>query len=264
MAWTEIGTGFIQSLGAGGGTSNNLDTTGMDFIAIAFGYYSGSHTIIASDITDSAGNTLIQADTITTDNGEGATVLFYLQNPTTSTTHHWTIGVSSIFAAIAVRGWSGSTTSPLDQVNQAGSTGTVSGINTGSITTSENNELIVSSCGADANTLLCSISDLNALQIGVVGGQSYALGLSAGVKATAGSINPSWSPDGSRRMSALVASFKGASAPPSGRIWVLAGQGGGLAGPSCGLAGTSASPRRPSGLWVPQHAGKVSPVHVSR
>jgi hypothetical protein len=181
----------------------------MDFIAIAFGYYSGSHTIIASDITDSAGNTLIQADTITTDNGEGATVLFYLQNPTTSTTHHWTIGVSSIFASIAVRGWSGSASSPLDQVNQAGSTGTVIFIQPGSITPSEDNELIISSCGAD-DLPQSAMSDSGELNIGVVGGQSYGLGL---------------------------ASFKGASTPPSGRIFVVAGNGGGLVGPTRGLAG---------------------------
>ena len=225
MAWTEIGSGLIQSLGSGGGTSSNLDTTGMDLIWIAFGYYSGSHTIINTDITDSEGNSLTQVSTITTDDGEGATVSFFIQNPITGTTHHWTIGVSSIFAAIAVRGWSGSASSPLDQVNQAGSTGNVLGISTGSITTGQNNELVGSSCGSDGNTLLCSLFDLNALQVGVVGGQSYALGLSAAVKATAGSINVSWSPDGLRRMSALVGSLKGSAVTGSTPIKGLTGLG---------------------------------------
>jgi hypothetical protein len=188
--------------GAGGNTSSAINTTGANLIVIHVGHYNAIATP-----SDSKSNTWTSLTAV--GNSPVRSNLFYCLNPTVGSGHTFTI--NSIFASVEVSAWSGAKTSSVfDQENGAADTDEV--FSPGSVTPSENNELvIVGGCvyAADGVTLSVdggfTVSDSKA----VVVGDSVASLMGYIVQTTATASNPTFTASASSLYTAsTIATFK--------------------------------------------------------
>jgi len=188
-------------------TTNAINTTGADFIVISVASYSTTPITVS----DSQSNTWSPRTEKAT--GNDHVRLFYCQAPTTNSAH--TFSTNADFYEIAVQAWSGSTSTPFDVEN--GATGPNATLQTGSITPSVNNELIVSAVGQSADGATgtqtwtvdssLTISD----QVSALGGQHTGLAFGYFAQTTAAAINPTWTLSSTANQAAVIASFKPAA-----------------------------------------------------
>lgn len=192
-------------------TSSGVDTTGANLLVAMTSGYLGNPTL-----TDSYGNTWTALTAVS--NGSGASVrLLYCANPSVGSGHTFTAAKSGGYPAVAVQAWSGSAASPFDQENGAVSSGTSSQA-TGSVTPSEDNELLVT--GATASTSGFNISSVDSgftttdiIQPGFGDSSAtYGMALAYLVQTTAASKNPTWTYSGTHNPTAVVATFKASAA----------------------------------------------------
>lgn len=187
-------------------TTSSIDTTGANLIAVSLSTYSSNRTL-----TDSKGNTWTP---LTNKDGSNChSQLFYCFNPTVGSGHTFTVSSAvPIYATICVQAWSGADTSPFDVENGAiAASGPT--LQTGSVTPSQNNDLIVSGLcsytGTGVHSIDSSFSVSNYKQfangVNLGGGMGYL------VQATAGAVNPMWSWTGTAQASATIATFKAAA-----------------------------------------------------
>lgn len=194
---------------AAGSTVNNtvttgaVDTTGADFL-VAIVSDVGVGDIPA--VSDSKSNswTALTRKVI----GFAGSKIHYCQSPTVGSGHTFTAssaGASS--PSIAVLAFSGSAVSPFDVEN--GATGqSVSSLSTGSVTPSENNELVIAGvCWYPAGTVSINggftISDqvnYDGVHMGV--GAAYL------IQTSAAAANPAWSGVSFSDVAATIATFK--------------------------------------------------------
>ena len=239
MSWTEIAkTSAVAASPGNSITTASIDTIGADLIIICINSWQAQITP-----TDSAGNSWTPIQSYS---GAGYyEELFYCVNPTTSASHTFTASdvVTQRYPGIAVLAVSGSASSPLDQHNGNVTGGTGDTISPGSITPTEDGELVVVGMSHDdeANSTITSTVDIDYYTW--IANTIYGIGTGIGykVQSTAAAINPTptWS-SSSGGLGATDASFKLFS---GANLFVklaseggLAGQGG-LAGISGGLAG---------------------------
>lgn len=198
-----------KSAGTAGSTTPAINTTGANFIAIAI---AGGNAV--ETVSDSKGNTYTALTTQTTSGPDS--VLYYCVSPTVGTGHTFTNAATSSFSVIMVAAFSGLLTSgTFDVQNGATSGATVTSIQTGSITPSANNELIVSGFAGNVGATSISIdSGFTIVQSSPYNaGTSYAGGLAYFVQSTASAVNPAWSwPTLDFPNAATIASFKGTAA----------------------------------------------------
>lgn len=188
---------------AGYGTTAAIDTTGYTLL-IAATVGEGGHTL-----TDSKGNTW----TALTTYGVNSTFvrLYYCVNPTVGTGHTFTASVG--YRAVAAMAFTGQAATPFDQQNGANTT-SGSSLSTGSITPTENDELVFTAIGlADTLTSISVNSGFttSAAQ-NSASGTNFGIGIGHIIQTTAGAVNPAWSWTGSTTQAgAAIASFKAAS-----------------------------------------------------
>lgn len=193
-------------LGATGGTSNSINTIGVDLIFIVVSAFTSGGAL--GNRSDSAGNTWTA---LTPSSGGEATIQYYYkQNPTTSATH--TFSTTDAYSAIGVMCFTGSKTSPFDQQNQGSSN--LNSVNPGSITPTENNELIftVMSTGAGGSAYTGVTGYTIAENISYGAGTNEGMALAYKIQTTAGAENPTWTYTGTAFSAAAIASFKSAAA----------------------------------------------------
>lgn len=185
--------------------------------------------------TDSASNTY---SSLTAQSNVGLVEcrITYCANPTTSATHTATVSGTNTYCNAIFSVYSGVLlASPFDQQN-GNKTTSGAAITVGSITPTDNNELIVTIIGragtGGSETINESMTIMGRLT-GVVG-QAYTVAHAYKVQTTAAAINPTWTltSDSGVDIAAAIASFK----EYANRIFALAGNGGGLAAASRGLA----------------------------
>ena len=214
---TSATPALISSVSAGSAAGNtittgSIDTTGANFLVLTMGYLAGT----APTISDSKGNTW--SALTASSNTSSATRIFYVANPTVGTGHTFTATVTGGYPAIAAMAFSGvKTSSPFDAENGAGSSGGTS-IATGSITPSENGELLVTGLGTIGTSGGEAIDNSFTIQESVtfVGGQHSGLFVAWKVQSTAAAINPTWSWTTFGNITTRIASFKaGTSTNPS-------------------------------------------------
>lgn len=187
-------------------TTGAIDTTGSNLIVINIGTYGG---LSAGVPTDSKSNTWTG---LTGKGGSYGSRFFYCYNPTVGSGHTFTISIGlapPFYPCIFVAAFSDSLSSPFDQENGAtGGSGTT--LNTGSITPSQANEIIVTgfcfnTSSAIAISLGLTISDQKpAVPFSTGGAMAYLF------QGSAAAINPQWSWTGSDASAAVIASFKAA------------------------------------------------------
>lgn len=189
-------------------TSAGIDTTGATILAFGLISY-GAAT--EPTVSDSKGNTWTQRTAYT--DGVTRTRVYYAANPTVGSGHTFTATGTGSFSAVAVSAHDGiATTTPYDVENggsfSSGTTGS-----TGSVTPSEDGELLVAVWGYAANGQPTGVSVDNSF---TVMGQASNTGNSFGVahaylyQTPAAAVNPAASWTGSTSGSAAIATFKAA------------------------------------------------------
>lgn len=202
-SWSLIAHGL-------GGSSDNptvaaINTTGANILVVSVSQYKGS-TI--GTLSDSKSNTWTGL-TAKIGASEAYNRLFYCASPTVGSGHTFTVSGTGIFGAVAVQAWSGANVAPFDVENGAIGA-SVTSLQTGSVTPSQNNSLIVTSvdpAGGSATTYAINsgftITDSIDSQSGIEG-----LAMAYLVQTNAAAINPSWSWVGSSEPAAAIAVFK--------------------------------------------------------
>jgi hypothetical protein len=194
-----------------GVTTDGVDTTGADLIVVNVGWYSNGGLNNTLAVSDSEGNTWTALTIRSTTNI--ACRLFYVYNPSVGAGHTFTAndGANSPYPSIEMMAFSGAAAAPFDQQN--GATATATSIATGSITPTEDNELVVAGLAHENNSAgAVSINGgFTALKVAYVGGNSQGSGLARLIQTTATAANPTWSITTSAESAAVIASFKAAS-----------------------------------------------------
>jgi len=200
---------------AGAGTTSAIDTTGASLlIAVA------DDSAPVPTPTDSKSN--ISWTKLTGQSGTfgSETAIFYCKNPTVGSGHTFTIGGS--VPALCVAAFSGAdTSSPFDQENGVPETATPE--QAGSITPSQNDELIIAALGGlgqgasiDSGFTLIESQPLT-------GGVNFASYLAYLIQGTAAAVNPSWTTS-TGTATPVIASFKVAGAASVKPYWLYASQ----------------------------------------
>lgn len=190
-------------------TSLAIDTSAANLLIAVVTTYANT---ASPTVTDSKANTWVGLTDRTTVNNS-RTRIFYVAGPTVGTGHTITITSSGdIFASAWFAAFSGASATPFDVEN--GSTG-AGQTNAGSITPSENNELIISGFGT-VNATTPTVSGGTTLFLGATGLNAGLWFGGAGsylIQTTAAAIDATWLPsdDNSR----VIASFKAASTAPA-------------------------------------------------
>lgn len=189
-----------------GVTTGAIDTSGASLIVVNASWYNG--TTADGTLTDSASNTW----SLLTKKSLAVSIsnrLFYCANPITSATHTFTYNGTSIFPSLDVSSFSGAaTSSPFDVEN--GATGSGTTVQPGTVTPSENGELIVS---GTAFSIIATVSIDSSLTI--TNQTNFSAGANEGgalaylVQSTAAAINPTWTSSASQvAFIATIATFK--------------------------------------------------------
>lgn len=180
-------------------TSNAIDTTGATLLIVATNS-SGSAAIPV--ISDNKGNTW---NTLTT---YSRTVISYAVNPTVGTGHTFTGTRTSSFPSIVVGAFSGAKlSSPFDQQNGA-TTASATSLSTGSITPTENDELLVFALGRNASSAVSvNVGSILEDQANAPG-TAYGIAIGYEIQTTATARNPQFSWSGATGAGAAIASFK--------------------------------------------------------
>ena len=201
---------FISNTTAAGPntfSSSSVDTSGANFIAIGL-TENGAASVTISDS---------KSNTWSKNTEQSATapdcVLYYTVNPTVGTGHTFTATGSSIYAVMSIAWFSGvATTTPLDQQNGSGGGGMTSPAQPGSITPTEDDELVLSALAWSSGFDITSVTGMT--QIGetdFAGGNNYGGGLAYVIQTTAAAINPGWNYSGTMSGNLTQASFKKAA-----------------------------------------------------
>lgn len=206
-----------------GVTTSAIDTTGANLIVVGIAWYS----VTSPSVTDSAGNGAPTALTTSNIASDVGAKLYYWLNPTTSASHTFTLGPANVYGGLIVAAFSGvKTSSAFDQ--QAGATSaSATGLSPGSVTPSEDNELVIFIAGKGGNTTTVDSTTVGSM-IGNYAGitaVTYALGMGYEIQTTAAASNPSLSGTGSSVMAARIATFK-AEPAASGRLGRILGPNG--------------------------------------
>lgn len=185
MAIAQVGTHRLLQA-SNGGTTSSLDTTGANFLLVSIAYNN------TPAVSDSKSNTWTPLTLFPA--GGNKVRFWYVENATVGTGHTFTVSGSSIFCCAIFTAWSGvKTTGAFDQ--EAGHEGI--GFDdttpqTGPITPTENNELVVAT-RIDPNANPTGHAGYTSIdQQTFVGGTSFPSGLIYQVQTTATTADPQW------------------------------------------------------------------------
>jgi len=210
FAWTISTHTCAAQVGGGDGsdlTSSSIDTSGTTLLLLYSSVYIGSGTVSVSDSKSNTWNGL----TNVADSRNSR--LFYAYNATVGSGHTFTISASGAslfngaFCIMSVSGsLSGSDPFDVQNTNFNSDAGTLT---TGSITPSQNSELIVSGFGSAANNSAPTIDTGFTIIDSSTGAGHDLVALAYLVQGTASSVNPTWTVDPPASNQAGIASFKG-------------------------------------------------------
>lgn len=213
-----IGPAFLTQVCAGSATginvtSSSIDTTGASILvaSVADRFDSG----VTAVLTDSKTNIWIQAGS-TQVNSVVRERIFYAKNPIVGTGHTFTLtGGAGNEPAVCVGAFSGTdTVAPLDQTNGAVAGGSVSSLQTGSVTPTQSTELVVTGLQQVANTGLAIDSGFAiAGTVARVVAQNIGNSLAYKFVASPVATNPTWSwTTATANTATVIATFKAAAA----------------------------------------------------
>ena len=168
---------------------------------------------VNATISDSKGNTWTQLTARIGTGFNGAGRIWYAENPTVGSSHTFTANASgTCYPSLAASAWSGTETSSVfDQENSA--INDSSPASPGSITPSENDELVFAACANGISTSVPSINSGFTIVQAVGYDNNVALGVGAAyiIQTSASAVNPAWSIASGSIGATFIASFKAAA-----------------------------------------------------
>src|SRR5262249_35648629 len=142
--------------------------------------------------------------------GDNYTVIYYAKNPIVGAAHTFTsqTNAGSAFATICVGAFRGASNNPFDVENGATAAPSTT-VQTGSVTPSNNNELIVTALTMNTGGQTASIdSGFTILdQVDLVSGQHYGGALAYKIKTNTTAENPTWTVTSSISLTTRIAAF---------------------------------------------------------
>jgi hypothetical protein len=197
-------------------TTAAIDTSGATLLVMGLGSWGAQPE---ASVSDSKGNTWVpldQAQVI----GHRRVRLFYATNVSVGSGHTFTAAGTSSLPCIGVYALAGAHASaPFDQQNSAGSGG-VTSLQTGSVTPSEDDEIIMSAFEREEDTDTFSIDQGFTILLNeppdAPAFNHLGLVMAYLIQTTAGSVNPTWSWQNSHNAVAVIATFKEAAAGGGG------------------------------------------------
>lgn len=213
--------GFSLVAHTGGGlgayptkTTGAIDTTGADLLVVAYVYdYRVSPSIVDSKLNSWTGLTAHAGS------NAGVVKLYYAKNPIVGSGHAVTLGATggAFYGAAYFAAFRGAdTTAPFDVENGATSNGTT--IQPGGISPTLGGELVISAMAMNVTGAPAVDSSMNLLDNnGLAPGTYYGGGIAYKIQTTAAAINPVWTVGSSAANACVIASFKAAYTPSSGR-----------------------------------------------
>lgn len=212
MAFALISSVIAGSVGGTGFTSGSIDTSGASIlIATATDY----PAVTEGAITDSKGNTWTQAVSVSNGSSSRDRIL-YSTNPTVGSGHTFSFSApaGSTYGTIIVMAFSGAAlASPFDQSN-SNTGGNSTTIQPGSVTPTEDNELVITVCGLypnEAPTLSIDGGFTIAQQNTYDDGDHYGAGAAYLIQTTAAAANPTWTATSNQLLVSAIATFKAES-----------------------------------------------------
>lgn len=195
-------------------TTGSADTSGATLLVAVVVRESSSGAVTVSD---SKGNSWTA---LTEPSGGASGVrcrIYYCASPTVGSGHTFTAAASGLLGTILVLAFSGTSGTPFDQENGANSSGNTATFQAGTITPSEDNGVVVAGVAVNNGITTDTIDESYTIQEKQAFNPGVAYGGAAAYKiqTTATATNPTWTLSGNRNVSAVIASFKSASAPPA-------------------------------------------------
>lgn len=194
--------------GAGAVTTPAIDTTGANLIVLAVSSYAATSE---PTISDSKSNTWSQLTIRSA--GDTRFRLFYCAGPTVGSGHTFTVSPSAgnPYQSFCVGAFSGAAAStPFDQQNGATATGT--SLATGSVTPSEDNELVIAGLNfAAVNTISVNGGFTISDQINYSASVRFGSAMAYLIQTSLAAANPSFSWSTSTAAAAGIATFKAAA-----------------------------------------------------
>lgn len=210
MAYTPIF--HIEAGGtANGVTSGSADSTGSSDITINVAWYPGSGD---PTVSDSKGNTWTP---LTAQNSSSISKnrLYYCHNPTVGSGHTFSANGTGTYPSIQVVGFSGGAASPFDVEN--GATANWVSVQPGSVTPSEDNELVVTGlCHYDNSAGAVTVNGgFTAHNMPYSSGNYMGGGIAYLIQTSATAANPTWDVTSATYLATTIATFKAAAAGAS-------------------------------------------------
>jgi hypothetical protein len=200
-----------KALGANGGTTDAIDTTGANFARITASWYSNTEFGLTTSptISDSKSNGAWNGlTTRTSANTNQSQRQWWILLTSVGSGHTFTISGNSGYIFAEVEVFSGAAASPFGGENGAVSN-SASSLQPGSVTPDQDNCLITTGVNAGACTSLSINSGFSAESLDVSVGVNIAGGGAYLIQGTAAAVNPTWSWTGTEDgFAASIAWFK--------------------------------------------------------
>lgn len=216
MPFSNLSAASAGSSDGNSVTTSGVNTAGVDLIVLAVASY---QAVADPTISDSKGNTWTPRTSYASDVSK--LKIYYAVNPTVGSGHTFTASQSGSYPSIIVLGFSGSHATPFDQEN-GNTSASASSLATGSVTPTEDNELIIMAACHSADISSCDEGTGGPLLVAYVNGEHFAGGADAEIQTTAAAINPTWTFAAAASCAVAQATFKAAAAAggqPTMRRW---------------------------------------------
>lgn len=240
--YTIIVSGGHAADNSGSATSTAVDTTGSTLLVISCSWYSpvGTEAITASDSKSNTWTGLTAIHQVTM-----ATQIFYVNSatPTVGSGHTFNCAGTTTYPVVGFVAASGGKAAPFDQQSNNWNSG-VTSVTTGSISPTEDNELVIAAMTGDGSSSLTINGGFTTRSTtNISGGVTMSGGIATLVQTTGATAGPTWSWSGTSGATAVIASFKTAPAASACGQLMLVGVGsclgGGMAGGGGGGGGDS-------------------------
>lgn len=203
MAFSRITGATAGSPDNNAVTTGGVNTTGADLLIACVAQESAVATCVLSDSKGNTWNTL-------TSSTEGAVkcTLFWSRPSSVGSSHTFTATQTGASPSISVEAWSDSAASPFDQQN-GNNTSAGTTIATGSVTPTENDELVVAGVAIRSGTINSIDSSFTQRGTTATGGTNDGVSIATLVQTSAAPVNPTWTVSASGGVKAArIATFK--------------------------------------------------------